>query len=115
VGWRNKIAEYEAHLYRVPRPKFFRFPKGEAEFKQFDDGERCLELVFYGIKAADGAEAQIRLNGEIALSTTLRRGRARLDLTTAKGHEVPHMGDGDLVEIVYDGEVALRGELRPDK
>ena len=115
MAWKRKIAEIEAHLYRVPAPRFFRFPKGEAEFKEFDDGERRLELVFYGIKAPDGQEARMLLNGEPVLTASLRRGRARLDLTTAKGDEVPRMQVDDVVEIDCGSGVVLRGVMRPDK
>lgn len=115
MAWRRKIAELEADLYRVPPPRFFRFPKGEAEFKEFDDGERRLELVFYGLKAPDGTEVQMLLNGEAVLSTPLRRGRARRDLSTSRGDQVPRMGEDDVAEIAQGGVVVLRGVFRPDR
>jgi hypothetical protein len=114
--WRRKLVEYEADLYKVPLPKFFLFrvPKGELELKRYDDGETQLEVEFFGVPVPDGSVASVVMDGQIACQVEVRRGRARLKLSSTEGYVFPEVRDGSVGEIQYNGEPLLRGTFRPD-
>jgi hypothetical protein len=115
MAWKRKLCEYEADLYRVPKPRFFRFPKGEIEYKAFDDGERQLEIKFYGIKAPDGTTVELLVDGTPGLTVSLKNGRVNTKLSSSAGHSIPEMLDGNVAEISHEGTVLLRGTFKPDK
>jgi hypothetical protein len=116
MKWRRAVEEYEAELYKVPRPKFFLFrvPKGELEVKRYEDGETELEIEFYDVKVPDGSAASVVIDGQVACQVAVSQRRGRLRLSTARGDAIPAVGDGSVGEIQYNGEPLLRGMLRPD-
>lgn len=114
MAWRRIIEEYEADLYRVPTPKLFRRAMGELERKTFADGEELLEIGFHGIDVPDGSRVSVVIDGASVCNVEVERGRARLDLSSEDGHAVPAVGNGDVVEIQFEGQALLRGTFRPD-
>ena len=82
---RRVLEEYEADLYRVPKPRFFLFrvPKGELELKKYDDGEKRLEIKFVDVKVPDGSAASVVIDGRVVCQVEVNRRRGRLDLSTA--------------------------------
>ena len=115
MSWKRKLSEIEANLYKVPTPKFFRSPKGEVEYKDYDDGEKQLEAKFYGIKAPDGSMVELKLNGTSILNFSLKNGRINVKLSSNEGHQIPKMTVDDIVEIALNGTVMLQGKFLPDK
>lgn len=115
MKWKRKIAEYEADLYKHPPARFFRVPRGETEFKEFEDGERQFEFVFHGLKINDNAHATILVNGQRVLDVMIRSGRAHLNLSTERGDTVPKISDGDIIELSYGERIFVKGVFKPDK
>jgi hypothetical protein len=114
MAWRRTLEEYEADLYKVPLPRFFRVEKGEVEIKKYDDGETRLEIKFYGVKVPDGAAVSVTFDGNFVCEVQVQRGRGRLELSAAPGQPVPGVTNGSVAEIQYNGEALLRGVFRPD-
>ncbi|MBN1148384.1 MAG: hypothetical protein JXA78_14085 [Anaerolineales bacterium] len=114
MAWRRTLMEYEAHLYKVPLPRFFRVEKGEVEFKKYDDGESRLEIKFYGVKLPDGAAVSVTFDGNFVCQVQVQRGRGRLEASASSDQPVPDVTDGSVAEIQYNGQPLLRGVFRPD-
>ena len=114
MKWRRVLEEYEADLYKVPTPRFFRVERGELEIKRYEDGEARLEIVFFGVRVADGSTVAVVIDGQFVCDVVVKRRRGRLELSTAKGEPVPRVRNGSVGEIQYNGEPLLRGVFEPD-
>jgi len=114
MAWRRVVAEYEADLYQVPVPKIFKFPKGEAEYKEYSDGERKFEISLWGLKIPDGSMASIRLNDQAMFEVQIQRGRAKLDLASNEATEITDVQNGDVIKVYYNSDVLLEGTFKPD-
>lgn len=114
TSWRRVVTEYEADLYKVPLPRFFRNSMGELEHKTFADGEVLLEVVFRGAKVPDGTMVSVVIDGKSICDVAVKRGRGRLDLSSLQGHELPSVSDGSIAEIQYVGQALLRGVFKPE-
>lgn len=114
VEVRRVVREFEADLYRVPEPRFFRRKMGELERTAYAGGEARLKISFSGVGAPDGSLVEVLLGGEVIHQCNLEGGRYRIKLSTSQGHSIPEVAKGDVVEVRVDGEVVLRGRFRPD-
>ena len=114
MAGRRTLEEYEADLYTVPLPRFFRVEKGEIEIKKYDDGETRLEIKFFGIKVPDGEAVPVTFDGQFVCQVQVQRGRGSLELSAAPGQPVPDVTDGSVAEIQYNGQALLRGVFKPD-
>ncbi len=114
MSWRGKIAEYEADLYQVPIPKLFKFPKGEAEYKAYSDGEKKFEISLWSLKVQDGSIASVRLNGEEIFEIQIHRGRGKLELFSNETTNITDVHNGDVLEVYCNGVVLLKGTFKPD-
>jgi hypothetical protein len=109
-----RTQEYEADLYKVPMPRSFRIPKGELESKEYPDGNRRLEIEFYGAGIPDGASASVVIDGRPVCEVEVYRRHGKLKLSSAEGATLPDVGNGSVGEIQYRGQPLLRGVFRPD-
>jgi hypothetical protein len=114
MSWRRKIAEYEADLYQVPIPKLFKFPKGEAEYKAYDDGERKFEISLWSLKIQDGSAVSIRLNGAEMFDLQIHGGRGKQELFSNEISNLTEVHNGDVLEVCHNGKILLQGTFRPD-
>jgi hypothetical protein len=114
MAFRRKLAEYEADLYKVPKPRFLPMPKGELEVKRYDDGETKLEIEFFGAQAPDGAAVTVVIDGQAVCQVPVRRQRGRLEISTVQGAAIPDVRTGSVGEIQYQGQALLRGTFKPD-
>ncbi len=114
MGWRRVLEEFEADLYKVPMPRFFRVEKGELERKKYADGEERLEIAFRGADAPDGAHVSVYIDGAPVCQIEVRRGRGRGQLSTMAGEAVPEVKAGQVAEVRYQERVLLRGTFQPD-
>ncbi len=114
MAWRRKIEEFEADLYKVPLPRFFRVEKGELERKRFEDGEEKLEITFRGVDVPDGARVAVVIDATSVCEVEVRSRRGRVELSSRDGREVPAVRNGSIAEIRYHGRALLRGTFRPD-
>jgi len=114
MAWRRVVTEFEADLYQVPVPRLFKFPKGEAEFKEYSDGERKIEISLWDLKVQDGATASLRLNGEDMCEVQIVRGRGKLELSSKEITNIAEINNGDVLEVYTDGKVLLEGIFAPD-
>jgi hypothetical protein len=114
MAWRSKTEEFEADLYKVPLPRFWRMEKGELERKTYSDGEERLEIQFRGLPEPKDGMARVLIDGEPACDVPVCEGRARHLLSTETGEMVPKVASGSVVEIEYRGEVVLRGTFQRD-
>lgn len=114
MAGRRKIEEFEAGLYNVPLPRFWRLEKGEFERKAYDDGEEKLEICFRGLPKPDGGLARALINGELVCEIPVSGGGGQQVLSTNAGETVPKVGSGSLAEIEYHGQVVLRGLFKRD-
>ncbi len=110
----GRTREYEADLHEVPMPRFFRIRKGELESKEYPDGDKRLEVEFYGAGIPDGSSASVVIDGRAVCEVEVHRRRGRLKLSTAEGATLPDVRDGSVGDIQYRGEPLLRGVFRPD-
>jgi hypothetical protein len=111
---RRKVEEFEADLYKVPLPRFWRIEKGELERKAYDDGEEKLEICFRGLPGPDGGLARVLINGEPVCEIQVREGQGRQVLSSTAGEAIPKVGSGSLAEIEYQGQIVLRGLFERD-
>jgi hypothetical protein len=114
MGWRKKLAEYEADLYPVPRRWLFNFPKGEVEYEAFDDGEKQLEVKVFGLKVADGEGVSLATGQGTVCEIVVQRGRGHARLSNRNGDALPEVAAGDEVEIYHLGKLILSGSFRSD-
>jgi len=114
MAWRRVVEEFEADLFKVPMPRFFRVEKGELERKTYADGEERLEIRFGGIDVPDGSSVTMVIEGRTVCEIETSRGRGRLELSSQRGHDVPAVGPGDIVEIQFQGQPLLRGKFKRD-
>lgn len=77
MTWRRVTAEFDADLYKVPKPRFFRVEKGELERKTYADGEERLEVRFHGIDVPEGTRVSVVIDGERVCEIAAARSRLR--------------------------------------
>lgn len=114
MTWRRVLQEFEADLYKVPPPRFFRIEKGELERKSYSDGEERLEIGFFGVKAPDGSSVSVVIDGKAVCEIPISNGRGKLVLSSREGHQVPSVNAGYVAEIHYGGRPVLRGVFKHD-
>lgn len=114
MGFRRRNYEYEADLYKVPRPWLFRREMGELERTSYADGEERLKISFRGVEAPDGASAEVVIDGAAVVEVRVERGRGRLILSSNEGVEVPDVKAGQEVEIHFLGKPVLAGVFKLD-
>ncbi len=114
MAWRSRVEEFEADLYKVPMPRFFRTEKGELERTTYGDGEEKLEIGFRGVDVPDGQSVGIVIDGKEICQLLVNRGRARHELSNQRGDVVPRVAAGQVVEICYQGKALLRGTFERD-
>lgn len=107
---RRVVEEFEAELYGGSS----RQRLGKLERKTFGDGAEELELRCRGLDLPDGATLTVTVDGTAVGEAAVARGRARLELESAKGHAVPRVAAGQTVEARYGGQTILRGTLERD-
>lgn len=116
--WRQKISEYEADLYTVQTSwwaKLLLRTKGdEIEIKRYDDGEQRMEIELKGVKAPDGARVAVVIDGRAEREVEVRRGFARVRLSSLEGESIPAVQNESNAEIRYMGEILLEGTFKPD-
>lgn len=119
-GWRRKISEFEADLYRVRKPSFLgrllglRTKGGEMEVKKFDNGEKEMEVELYGLGVPDGAVVSVVIDAAATCEIRINRGRGRLFVGAAQEGTIPEVSAGSAAEIQYLGEALLKGTFEPD-
>jgi hypothetical protein len=109
--FRRIVEDYEAVL-AAPAPGVD--ARGKAEHERFEDGEIQFEVRGRGLELADGAELDIRLNGEVVAQTAVRRGGTSLRLSNRSGHTIPEVRAGDRLELAHRGLVLLAGSFHSD-
>jgi Zn-finger nucleic acid-binding protein len=114
MSWRRVQEEYEASLYQVPMPRFFRLPKGELEVTRYNDGEKRLEIKLVDAAVPDGSAVSVVIDGIAVCEVLVHRRRGRLEVITASGQMVPEVRSGSVGEIQYGGQVLLRGTFELD-
>ncbi len=112
--WRQTGTEYEATLYKVPLPRFFRFEMGEVEYKRHSNGEQRLQVKFYGVKVPDGASVALSIDGVAICEVVVHRGRGEAEFSRPVGEPATALGNDGVAEIQYNGQALLRGTFRPD-
>ena len=116
--WRRKIEEYEADLYTVQTTWWakllLRSKGGEMEIKHYEDGEKRMEIDLKGVKAPDGAQVSVAIDGRVEREVEVRRGFARVRISSADGESIPTVQIGSTAEIRYMGEVLLEGTFKRD-
>lgn len=116
--WQRKIEEYEADLYSVQKSwwakLFLRSKGGEMEIKRYEGGEKRMEIDLHGVKCPDGASVSVVIDGSPVREVEVRRGFARVRLSSAEGESIPTVRIGSTIEIRYLGEVLLEGSFKPD-
>lgn len=114
MTWRRVVEEYEADLYKVPKPRFFRTEMGELERKTYADGEQNLDIRFRGVEVPDGESVAVVISGRSVCEIEVRSGRGRRELSSNNGDSVPTVQAGEVAEIQYAGQTLLRGTFLPD-
>jgi hypothetical protein len=116
--WQRKIEEYEADLYTIQTSwwakLFLRSKAGEMEIKRYEGGEKRMEIDLKGLKVPDGAQVSIVIDDRVAREVEVRRGFARVRLSSAEGEPIPDVQLGSMVEVRYMGEALLEGTFKPD-
>jgi hypothetical protein len=116
--WRQKIEEYEADLYTVQTSWWakllLRSKGGEMEIKHYEDGEKRMEIDLKGVKCPDGARVSAVIDGRVAREVEVRRGYARVRMSSAEGELIPEVRNGSTAEIRYMGEILLEGTFKLD-
>ena len=111
--FRRIVEDYEARL-APPAATGGKHGSGKAEHERFEDGEVQFEVRGRGLELAEGAELQVRLNGEEVARVVVRRGGTSLRLSNRKGHTIPVVRAGDRLEVTHRGLVVLAGSFQPD-
>jgi hypothetical protein len=114
MAWKRKTEEFEADLYKVPMPRFWRMEKGELERKAYEDGEEKLQVQFHGLPEPSDGMARVLIDGEPVCEVPVREGRGRQEISTTTGEAIPKVGAGSVAEIEVHGEVLLRGTFKRD-
>lgn len=112
--FRRIVEDYEARLSPADTSAQGHAASGKAEHERFEDGEVQFEIAARGLNIADGAELEIRVNGEPVGRGPVRRGRMSLRLSSQAGQTIPSIRSGDRLEVVHRSLVLLRGEFLPD-
>ncbi len=104
--------ELEAKLKSVQPTGFFSFsPSGKMEAKWYKDSER-LKVKVFKIKLPDGSAVDVYVDEQKIGSITLEKGWGKID---TEGESVlPPLEKGQTVEIRYQDEALLRGQLYRD-
>jgi hypothetical protein len=112
--FRRIVEDYEARLAAPGQSAARDAASGKAEHERFEDGEIQFEVRGRGLDLVDGAELDIRLNGEVVARTTVSRGGASLRLSTRTSDPIPKVRAGDRLELAHRGIVVLVGSFDPD-
>lgn len=116
--WQRKIEEYEADLYTIQTSWWakllLRTKGGEIEIKHYEDGEKRMEIDLKGVKCPDGAKVSVAIDGRVEREVEVRRGFARVRLSSTEGETIPTVHSGSTAEIRYMGEVLLEGTFKLD-
>ena len=86
-------------------------PSGKVEAKWYDDGER-LKVKVQKVKLPEQSVLEV-FAGDLEIgSITLEGGRGKID---NEGESIlPDLKAGQIIEVRYQGEALLRGELYVD-
>lgn len=114
MGFRGRNHELEADLYEVPMSHLDRREMGELERTSYSDGEERLKISFGGIDAPDGTLADVVVDGAKVAKLPVKRGMARVVLSSTDGARVPDFQKGQEVEIRVSGRAVLAGVFKPD-
>ncbi len=112
--FRKIVEDYEARLAAPGEQSAHERASGKAEHERFEDGEVQFEVRGRGLSLADGAQLDIRLNGEVVARTALTSGRTSLRLSTRTGDTIPAVRAGDRIDLVHRDTVLLTGRFEPD-
>ncbi len=112
--FRRIVEDYEARLEAPGPDAGHERASGKGEHERFEDGEIQFEVRGQRFDLADGAELDIRLNGEVVARTIVSRGRISLRLSNRTGDTIPAVQAGDRLELAHRGVVLLTGRFDPD-
>jgi hypothetical protein len=116
--WQRKIEEYEADLYTIQTSwwakLFLRSKGGEMEIKRYEGGEKRMEIDLKELKVPDGARVSIVIDGRVEREVEVRRGYARVRVSSAEGEPIPDVQIGSTVEVRHMGEALLEGTFKLD-
>ncbi len=87
---------------------------GEIELSEYSDGSIKMEIEYKGATIADGETMDVQISGESVAYATVTNGRVKEWLTSETGAELPHVAEGDVVELMVDDEAIARGTFHPD-
>ena len=112
MAWRTRKLQLEAQLKAVKPAGFFSSgPKGKMEATWYTDGER-LEVRVRSLKLPDCSTLDVCVDDAKIASITTEAGRGEID---TEGESIlPALEKGQTVEIRYQDEALLRGELYRD-
>ena len=112
MGWRSRKLQLEAQLKSVKKTGFFSAgPSGKMEATWYTDGER-LEVKARGLKLPDGSTLDVYADEDQIASLTIEAGRGKIDNEAES--LLPPLEVGQTVEIRYQDEALLRGQLYRD-
>ena len=108
---RRIVEDYEAKL-RPPAGR--RSGKGKVEWERYGDGSEEFHARFRKLDLPDGASVEVRLDGVVVGYANISDGAGRLRFESTRSDEVPKAVEGQLAEVVRDGDVLLEGVFEPD-
>lgn len=114
---KDVVESYAARLQSSVAVGFAKDPRATLDWKRQRNGDRILELSIRDLPVEDpgrSAEGEIDLviAGNLITTVKVRHERARLKLESARGHPVPAIEAGDVVELRWRGQALMRGTLR---
>ena len=115
MGFRRKLEEFEADLYKEPKPFFlFRREPGELERKKYDDGEEILQIKTRPPGVAAGGEVDVYIDGNKIASVAVQGRFVRAELNSTRGDTVARVAAGSRVAVKYLGRTIMTGKFRRD-
>ena len=87
--------------------------RGKVEWEVFESGRRELDFSVRDVDVPDGSLAELVWRDRVLMTLELRRGRARREVDTTEGFDVPWLQDQE-VSLRVNGIVLATATITPD-
>lgn len=111
---RSISTELEAKLRGTRDANLFTKCRGKIEHKTYGDGTHRLKITLRDVPLPDGSNLDARIEQRVIGTIKVRSNQGRLDLESPNPGAVPHMREGDVIQLYYQNNLVAQGELRHD-
>jgi len=112
--FRRIVEDYEAKLAPVDTSRAGHRARGKAEWERYGNDEEELGIRVRNLDLPDNTWLDVFLNGGLVGRFVLNGGYGVLRIKSRDGAGVPHVAEGNRIEVSHSGTALLAGTFVPD-